>query len=219
LKEVDLAERVIRWLEGRGWDVYQEVTTGWQGVADIAAVKDGVLWVVETKTSLSFALIDQARERLRIADYVSVAVPDSVKGSRGDTAYWVLRHFGIGLVQVDRYYMESIRETYKPKRQTPDRRRTDKLLGNLCPEHKTYAKAGSPHGRVWTPFKRTCRDALGYVEVNGPCTVRELVEGIEHHYDTTKSAKVNLTRLIDLDQVPGLKLDRRRRPAKVVRTS
>jgi Holliday junction resolvase len=54
LPEEALAEKVIAWLEADNWDVYQEVRP-WPTYAraiDIVAVKPGMIWAIECKTSL-----------------------------------------------------------------------------------------------------------------------------------------------------------------------
>ena len=50
IKETEIAEIVIDWLEKQHWDVYQEVPVN-SGFADIFAVRNGLVWVIETKTS------------------------------------------------------------------------------------------------------------------------------------------------------------------------
>ena len=70
LSEVDLAARVVTWLEADAWDVYQEVDG-----ADIVAVRGPVLWVVECKVILGFPVLDQAMRRRAEAHCVWVATP------------------------------------------------------------------------------------------------------------------------------------------------
>jgi len=58
MKETDLAERVINWLEDQHWEIYQEVQfRGYGGIADIVAVRAGYLWIIECKTSMTFTLL------------------------------------------------------------------------------------------------------------------------------------------------------------------
>lgn len=72
--EAELAAVVITWLEALGAEVWQEVECG-TGVADIVARLGAELWIIETKLSLSLALLVQACERRREAHRVYCAAP------------------------------------------------------------------------------------------------------------------------------------------------
>lgn len=209
MKETEIAARVVSWLEHKGWDVYQEVVCR-GGVADIVAVKKDVVWIIETKTSFTFQLMDQARDRLECADLVSVAVPEA---KRGRTARWILDHFGIGLILVDRT-CTSVRVPHGFKPKQTSARWTDEVKESLQPEHKTYAAAGSQDGH-WTEFKSTCRNALEHVKRRGSCTMRDLVAEIKHHYSSDAGARATLRDRIEQGVVPGLKLDRSVKPMQV----
>lgn len=217
MKEAELAARIIKWLERKGWDTYQEVECV-GGVADIVAVDGELVWILETKTSLSFSLIDQARDRLGCANLVSVVCPSARRRSK--TSYWVLRQFGIGYITADKYHLSYVCEPIKPKPVTDARSlaKAGALRERLEPEHKTYATAGGINGKRWTPFKSTCKKALEHVTSHGPVTVRQLIDGIEHHYDSDASARSTMASRIDIDLVPGLRLDRSCRPMQVTLT-
>ena len=74
--EAALGPPVIAWLESQGWDVYQEVESGRQSYrADIVAIKDKLVLVVELKTSLTFDLLYQAQRWRDKAHHVYAAVP------------------------------------------------------------------------------------------------------------------------------------------------
>jgi hypothetical protein len=48
--EAELAEAVVAWLCDMGWTVYKEVLIQKSGkIADIVAVKDSEVWIVESK--------------------------------------------------------------------------------------------------------------------------------------------------------------------------
>ncbi|HBD94493.1 MAG TPA: hypothetical protein DC057_10030, partial [Spirochaetia bacterium] len=98
IKETEIAEIVIDWLEKQHWDVYQEVPVN-SGFADIFAVRNGLVWVIETKTSLSFDVMEQAFRRE--VHYRSVAVPKPINSN------WFLQrkiardYLNIGILSVD----------------------------------------------------------------------------------------------------------------------
>lgn len=212
MKETDVAAAVVKWLREDGWDVYQEVSCT-SGVADIVATRDGRVWIVETKTTLSFALIDQARDRLKHAHWVSVAVPAA---RRPETASWILRYFGIGLLLQTGYKGGEVKESIEPRTNRAGHRGAKKLLAGLVPEQRDFAAAGSQHGGYWTPFKATCKNALSYVNVHGACTAKALMDGIKHHYRTSATARSTFIQRIEAGVVPGLRIDRSVSPLRVV---
>lgn len=202
--EAELAAKVVAWFKGGPWEIYQEVPC-YGGVADIVAVDLDRVWIIEVKKTLTFKLIDQARSRLSNAHWVSVAVPSK---HRSSTSYYMLRHFGIGLILAGYDVSESI----EPKTNRAGHKGAKWLISTLEPEHKTTAKAGTKGGGYWTPFKRTCKHALGLVQKNGPMTMKELMNGIDHHYASHASARSTFLRHIGEGIVPGLKVDRSKRP-------
>lgn len=212
MKETEVAAPVVAWLQKQGWDVYQEVENG--NVADIVArmplkYRDDLIWVIETKTTLSLALLDQAIAWTPWAHLVSVAVPAPKTMRRGTRAInLVLQHYKLGFIEVDTF------SGYKPVREveTPGLHRIVKChVRNwdraLVEEQKTYCPAGTQGGH-WTPFKGTCKRLRGYVEKHPGCLMKEAVEGIRHHYQTEASAIGSLRYLVQDGVVPGVRFER-----------
>lgn len=148
ISETDLAKRVIQWLVEQHWDVYQEVEFRNQsGVADIVAVRDGRLWIIECKTSLTWSVLEQAEKWH--AHFRSVAVPDS-NGRGRTTALKVARDYlKVGVIEVGDYVYSSsaplMREFHKSSKY---------MISQLKPEHKTFCEAGSNNGH-YTPYRAT----------------------------------------------------------------
>ncbi|MBN2557436.1 MAG: hypothetical protein JXB33_01635 [Clostridia bacterium] len=99
MKETDLYPPVKEFLESQGYSIRSEVMD-----ADIAAVKDGRLLIVELKTSINLKLLTQLVKRQRMTDSVYAAVPRPAYKRRfgkdfRDKAY-LLRRLGIGLILV-----------------------------------------------------------------------------------------------------------------------
>jgi len=213
VKETEVAAPVVAWLQEQGWDVYQEVENG--NVADIVARRPlahapDLIWVIETKTTLSLALLDQAIAWTPLAQLVSVAVPASRNTSRmGNRATnLVLRHFKIGLITVAPYRTGAVTERLAPGLHRARRYEERSWEKALCEEQKTYCPAGSAQGGRWTPFKGTCKRLRGYVEKNPGCLMGEAIEGIEHHYQTKASAVSSLRSLVQEGVVPGVRFER-----------
>ena len=101
MKEEELTTALRQWLLREGWEVYHEVVY-LENRADLVATRQGRLWVFEAKTSLSFALIEQAERWEGLANLVSVCVPaPSLRRQPGrGVAIRTLDRSGIGLVEV-----------------------------------------------------------------------------------------------------------------------
>lgn len=100
MKESDLYPPVRDWLRARGYEVHVEMFG-----ADVVAVKDGTLTVVELKIALTQKLLYQCNDRARWADFVLAAVPVNMlttreaKGRIKNARGW---GFGVLSVDVDR---------------------------------------------------------------------------------------------------------------------
>lgn len=211
--EADLAAIVVRWLTDMRWDVYQEVQFCQGGrVADIVATQNGILWVIECKTSLGLAVIEQAEWWTTWANLASVATPvrqivgwsarsysARSKQARSDGfADRVAGAFGIGSLRIAH---GEIREALRPvlrRRVMPD------LRDCLTPEMKHYAEAGNAAGRFFSPFKATCDNLRRYLAEHPGATIKAAVEGIEHHYRAPATARSCLAHWIVAGKVKGV---------------
>lgn len=199
LSEVDLAAKIVAWLEADSWDVYQEV----DGV-DIVAVRGPVLWAIECKTILGFPVLEQAMRRRAEAHCVWIATPPRRKSQA------VVRSFcsyaGIGWATVSSYGTVTVQ-----CRPEFNRKSADRLRRLLRPEHKTYAAAGSPTGRAWTPFKETCQRLLAVVSASPGIPLGEAMSSIKHHYSSDSSARRSVVKLLERKVIPKIRSERRGR--------
>lgn len=207
MKETDLAKKVIDWLQDQKWDVYQEVQIfGGGEIADIVAKQGPLVWVIETKTSLSLAVIGQAYDWLHYSNYVSVAVPTGKR--RIGFAAHILRTYGIGLLRVNRYETEwssSVSEVEHPILQ----RRVGKYLSEALNEgHKTYAEAGNNEGKRWSPFKQTCLEIYRYVRVNEGCTLKDVLNSVDHHYTSTATARSCIPKWAEAGKIERIRIEK-----------
>lgn len=206
-----VASVVVDHLARLGADVYEEVTIS-GGVADIVARVGAEVWIVEVKTSLSFALLLQAAARRRLAHRVWVAAPIT----RGcSDAHPVFAEMGIGVMTVHLGESNGDRWVSTPVDARRLTSRRLKLVDKLRPEHKTHAKAGAiGGGGRWTPYRDTCRQLRDVVAGAPGIALRDAIEAIRHHYASTSSARGALMARIESGDVPGVRLERE---GKVVR--
>jgi hypothetical protein len=201
--EAELAEIVIGWLEDLGADVYQEVECS-GGVADIVARVGAELWIVETKVSLSVAVLYQAMERRRSAHRVIVAGPYT---RHARDFGQLCEELGVGLLVV--YVGDSFVETRVEERVHSRRWNTRPvaLASRLQPQHKTHAKAGAIGGGRWTPFRATCEELERFVRANPGTTLKVAIDGINHHYRTPSSARNSMRKWIEGGRIPGIRVE------------
>lgn len=206
LTEEQVAAAVVHWLEDAGHDVYQEVELSPGGIrADIVALAGPEVWIIETKLSLSIALIEQAMERRRFAHRIYVAVPVRLRSS-------LLSELGIGAISVEHTAVlsddhRSFIDAHRVRIAEESRRwntRPVKLRGRLSPEHKTHARAGAPTGGHWSQFRATCKQLAEFVRRQPGSPMRLAVESIKHHYASAAGARTSLYRWVSEGKVPGV---------------
>lgn len=191
--EVQLAKHVTAWLRAEGWDVYEEVSFGYALAADIVAVRKPVVAVIEVKTSMSLAVLGQARRWLRESHLVYVAVPQFVRGSSLDGATWVCKTLGIGLLCVSKN--GRVQEHVHPEFRRP--RSTKRILESLRPQQQDGTiPAGSTSGPRWTPWKITVTELSEYVRLHPGVTLGEALQKVKHHYSSAKAARASLSHQI-----------------------
>jgi len=185
-KEEKLAARVVSWLKAQHWDVYQEVQKVRYGpVADIVGSMGDLRWVVECKTTLSLALLEQALMWERQAHFISIAIPHSRSASRGRAA---ARRFcdqnGIGMLAVSscdiKVYTRPAMRRYAESWQ-------------LHEAQKTYAPAGTASGRHWTPFAETCDQLRALLRINPGLPLSDALAKIQHHYASESTARATIS--------------------------
>ena len=221
VRETEIAVPVMDWAESMGWDCYPEAQfeTGGRR-ADIAAVHGKLLWIIECKTSAGLQVLEQALNwrRRGEAHRVSVAVPDRRRST--GVFQQILRDYGIGLIFVrsvdpsHRKYVSPVEEHLAPRTLSKSDRLQaliDKNLEMLHPDmkHATPGQQASEQG--WsTPYQRTMKSVISFIERNPGCTMKAAIDSINHHYSTDKSAIQSLSKWIQ--NHPEISIDRSARP-------
>ncbi len=192
ISEVELAKQVIQWLIDQHWEVYQEVQfRRGGGVADIVAVRNNITWIIETKTTLSLTVLEQASRWNSI--FRSAAVPETVKKGR-ELTYRIAQDFlqvGIIEVPIRGNWYDGVREVISPPIQRQNYRFSKNYyLPELQEEHKTYAQAGNNSGSRYTPYRKTIDSVRRFIENHPGCSIKEIMANIgETHYNSAATAK------------------------------
>lgn len=219
LKETDLAKKIVDWLIDDGWEVFQEVPSGYGGATpDIVARRGKYIWVIETKTSFTLDVIQQAHNWIGRAHFVSVAIPAGVTSHRDQFQFrkLICETFGIGVIVYDsrneydvnldseRFaHLDPVKSNLQPKF---NRSCFDYWEKTLKPEMKTFCAAGSTTShRRYTPFTATVLTLVDYVKRHPGTTLKEALSEIKHHYRTSSTAFVCLTDYIHKGVIKELK--------------
>jgi len=199
--EVDLAADVIGWLQRQHWEVYPEVRPDLGGPrADIVAVQNGRVWVIECKMSFSLAVIAQANNWIGSAHWVSIATPKRWNRKQAESylKQEILRWKGIGHLEVGGSGPIS-RLAPRLNRHA----RTGPITGCLVAAHVEMGVAGSRND-YYTPYRATCRQLSEYVSTNPGCSLKSAITNIQHHYAKDTTAISCLHKWIRFGKVPGV---------------
>lgn len=79
---------------------------------------------------------------------------------------------------------------------------------HLNENQKNYAKAGNAEGRRWTPFQNTNQQVINYIKKNEGCSLKQLIESINHHYHSNTNARSCIAKWIKEGVIKGIKSKR-----------
>ncbi len=102
-------------------------------------------------------------------------------------------------------YRDYVNEVLKPR--LARKAVTDRIRGALCDAHRTYAEAGNPDGKRWSPFQETARLVREEVERHPGCSMKQLVEAVDHHYASVASFKCNMAKYIRAGIIDGIRVE------------
>ncbi|MBN1535213.1 MAG: hypothetical protein JW908_00670 [Anaerolineales bacterium] len=210
MRETELAEHVVDWLQSQHWTIYQEVELLYGGIADIVAERHGILWIVETKTAMSISVLNQA-SRWPV-HYRSIAVPKAKNDYKRD--YQLAKsYYGVGVITVDREYVDEI---IRPPLYLNHNKMAKILLSRLTEEHKTYSKAGCSNGRRLTPYKMTMMDVKQFVTQHPGCTIQDIFDTHGRmHYASKASFKGNLLKALEDFERDWCRVDKTTKPFRL----
>lgn len=209
--EAELGTVVADYLRSLDWEVFQEVSAGPGGSsrADIVARKGRLLWIVELKKTFGFSVLAQADAWIRegMAHMVSVATP-APRRRGGDSAFraQMARHIGCGWLRVREPCSWGTRHVEVMARPRVQRHVSDALsIGRFLHDaQKTELAAGSPGGGYWTPFRATMKAIQQTVSANPGIATKELIERVDHHYASDKSARHSIAAWVKAGRLEGV---------------
>lgn len=200
LSEKDLAVHVVAYLERVGYTTYKEVALhgGGSDRADIYGVAQvGSAYAtvsVETKTTFSIKVIEQAWQWVGRAHSVYIAVPAAKNKSERLFARDLCAMLGIGVMEVT----GSEVAVTNPPLHHPNPR-----FPTLYEEQKNSV-AGNADNEYVTPYKLTAARIQAYMEGRATAPIATVVLQVKHHYRHNASAKSALSKLIAMGVIEGL---------------
>jgi len=206
MTEEEIAEKVIVWLQKQHWEIYQEVQVfHGSSVADIIAIQNNLVWVIEVKKSLTLRVLDQATNWLRLSHFVSIAYESGKRRAMrgGQTAVSYMSWKGIGSIIVDKHGFVSEKFPASLHRKVPSKM----IIERLVDQHKTFAKAGNSSGEKWSPYKETCRRIVSVVNSNPGIMLKDLMDNITHHYASSQSARSSIAKWAGDGLIKGVRLE------------
>ena len=218
IPETRLAAAVIAWLRADGWQVWQEVSSG-NSAADIVAMMDGRIWIIECKASFGLDVIAQANDWRGHAHWISVAVPLARQTRASILGRRVCRDLGVGVLTVVGLTFTSnqvrIVEDVAPRIMRWKRRwlmetsPLTQMRAKLATYPQDYHEAGSACGGAWTPYKSSCATVAEYVRTHPGCTCPEMIREVGSlHYSTPSTARGSIVHWALHRKVPGVRAER-----------
>lgn len=213
--ENELAEAIGAWLQIHGWEVYNEVQPSRYGrVADMVATRGEKIWIIEAKGNLTLQLIEQAEKWLGFAERSIIAYPRVAKGAGGTMrARYLAKRLcdwlGISMLEVSQDTWEEeprIRFELEIEKHEPIGRMKEAMRACLHPAQKLTRPGTANHDHV-TPFSITKEKATAFIEEHPGCTLKELTEGIDHHYSSNISARKNLCKWIGAGMLGNIRME------------
>jgi len=210
--EEQLAEIIVDWLKENGWEVYQEVQIrSYDSIADIVAIKDEKIWVIETKLNFGFKVLAQADGWKKLAHYISIGIPYNCTNPFREKIAKLL-DIGVLAVTYRERYNHTLKKTINHEiiesvKPTAYENPYMYLKKGLNEHQKTFAKAGNNGGQRYTPFKNTIRLLQELVAQEKRILLKDAITKIKHHYSSDASARNSLRKWILDGQVKNIRLD------------
>ena len=173
--EVTLYQPVKSFFERLGFSVKGEIRG-----CDLVATREGeppLVCIVELKLGLTFELILQAVDRLRIADDVWIAVPETRRGRDHDgRAHRLCRLLGIGLLSVNaRRTRVDVLVEPAPYRPRANLRKRNLLMQEFARRRGDPMQGGSTRRPIMTAYRQVALDCAAALR-DGPKRPRDLRE-------------------------------------------
>lgn len=198
IKESDIAQICVNYLETKGYTVYKEVTMNGKGGrrADIYGTMGDISIIVEAKMSFSLKVIEQAYNWRVNANRAYICIPKPKRSGRKSFNFGlkVCKELGIGVITVD-YNMQDcnieLESNYHENIKRP-----------VLYDAQKNSVAGNDESKFHSAFKETCLNFDKYMIDKDNIKLSEIIDNIKHHYASKVSAQSSLKKMIELNILP-----------------
>ena len=208
MNEAELAQILVNEVEQQGYETYKEVCASGSNIrCDCFVVKreNGKIVetiAVETKTSFTLKVINQAYLWMPHAHKVYVGIPPAKRSDRSSRyfALEVCKKFGIGVYEI--WENGIVKQLVAPAtNHCPD-------LPVLYEQQKDYS-AGNDTSSYYTAFKHTIGQFNAVMESKGfSALLNEVIAEIDHHYASPTSARSTVQKYIKTGVIPGYRIEK-----------
>ena len=179
INEAALYQPIKQYFVERGYVVHGEVMN-----CDIVAMSaEGIVHVIELKTSCNLTLLLQAVARMKLASYVSVAIPTP---TRRQLPLWrelctLCERVGIGLLTVTfikngAYVTEHV--SAQRSDLNPNRKRKAALIKEVHSRHGDFNVGGTNKVKLMTAYRQLSLLCVAQLLHRGPSRPKELREAL-----------------------------------------
>jgi hypothetical protein len=196
IKESDIAQICVSYLESNNYTVYKEVTVNGKGGrrADIYGVDNyDKTIVVEAKLSFSLKVLEQAYSWRLNSNEIYICIPKPKRNARKSFAFSkkVCETMGIGIILVD--YFNNTCHIELESKVFDNNVKMPKLY-----ESQKYSVAGNDESKYHTAFKETCMNIDKYMaDISEPVKLSDIMKNIQHHYKTNVSGTAAIKKMIE----------------------
>lgn len=197
MTEKELAQKFVEYFSC--FDLYFEVDYGGHQI-DIVALEGKLTTAIEVKTSFNFKVFEQALRNKPKFNYSYIAVPRFRDSSIQEK---LCKDYGIGLIVYnEKNPYDEFRVQVKPKL---NRIKSNELIKRLCDRHK-LSMPGTKSGDSdkITAFQLTVENLKWEIKRHPDSTIKEIISGISHHYQTDELAKTNIYQWIRKGIIKGI---------------
>lgn len=182
LQEADLYKPIQKHFIREGYEVYGEVKD-----CDMAVVKDDELIIIELKLNLSVDLLIQATKRLRISEFVYIAVPKKPK-HKPRSARWtdicrLVKRLDLGLILVSFSGNHKKAEIvfhptpyHRRKNTGQNKRKRQEVLKEINGRSADFNIGGTNKTQIMTAYRENCIQIACYLENNGELSPKALMK-------------------------------------------
>jgi hypothetical protein len=205
MSESELAQYFVDYLDG--FDLYFEAPPHH---VDIVAISGKKRIAIEVKKQFNFKVIEQAYRNL---SWFHLSYVATVPPKRAGFQEKICRDYGIGVLYFHERWL-NFSTGAVDEAVTPKFNKISKMMLDYC-QYDDYMKKSVPgssgnEGKVVTAFKMTVWELEKYVKHHPGCSLKDAINGIDHHYSSFTGARSCIAKYIKDGVIDSIYMDQRK---------